>query len=523
MSAFLDRFASSIHGVLSGFDRIRFRGTQRLLASVRGLGAFLSLSHVRLTEFKPYVTAVTDRIRHAVETQAREAGVAVTYLNDSSLSKEEVAADLAKRAGRTTGLRAILSAVEPCRTFFVRKNPATGFIELQNRLGKCLHYYHYWHDATLGPCHVRLQTWFPFNVFVCVNGRDMLAGELMRQGIAFRKRDNCFSWVSDLERAQQLLDAQVRLDWSAELTRLLTASHPDWPQWPGMDRAPYWSADQTEWATDVLFRSRAELSRLMPSLIQHALIGLGCGNVMRFLGRHVPGTGEVHARFAGEVGTDYVKRPEGARVAFRVNRNAVKFYDKQGSVFRVETTITDARDLKSFRAKESDPEGPKRWLPMKKGVSDLPRRAEVSQKSNERCLEALAATKTERTVGELTAEVCERTKWKGRPVRALNPLAADDLCLLRTVGRGEFVFNGLRNRDVRAALYGPAPDDAAEGKRQSAAVTRLLRLLRAHGVIQKIAKTHRYKVTTTGRELIAALTIAHAAQPQTLQNTAKAA
>ena len=63
----------------------------------------------------------------------------------------------------------------------MRKNPTTGFIELQNRLEKCLHYYHYWLDEKLGPCHVGLQTWFPFNTFVCVNGREMLAGELTRQ------------------------------------------------------------------------------------------------------------------------------------------------------------------------------------------------------------------------------------------------------------------------------------------------------------------------------------------------------
>lgn len=521
MTSFLDRFSDSIHGVLSGFDRIRFRGTQRLLASVRGLTAFLAFRSVRLTEFKEYVTAVTTAIRRQVEAGAEQAGVAIEYVNDPSRSKEELAADLARRAGRTTGLRAILSAVEPCRTFFVRKNPATGHIELQNRPGKCLHYYHYWLDEKLGPCHLRLQSWFPFNVFVCVNGREMLAGELTRHGIAFRQRDNCFSWVQDLERAQQLLHAQVQFDWAAELTRLLTASHPGWPTWPGMDRPPYWSADQTEWATDVLFRSRAELSRLMPGLIEHSLVGLGCGDVMRFLGRPTPGG--AHPKFAGEAGIDYVKRPEGVRVAFRVNHNGVKFYDKQGSVLRVETTITDARDMKSYRPKDGDPDGPKAWRPMKKGVSDLPRRTQVSQRSNDRCLAALAAAATDQTVGELTAPVCRRTTWRGRPVRALNPLAADDLRLLRVVGRGEFVLNGFRNRDVRAALYGPAPTDPAEAKRQSAAVTRKLHLLRAHGVIRKVAKTYRYQLTESGRELIAALSTAHAAQPKALQNQAKAA
>jgi len=493
------------------------------LASARGLTAYLAFCGVRLTEFKPYVTRVTDVIRREVEAGAQRAGVAIEYVNDSSLSKEELTAELAKRAGRTRGLRAILSAVEPCRTFFVRKNPATGFIELQNRPGKCLHYYHYWLDEKLGPCHVRLQTWFPFSTFVCVNGREMLAGELTRERIPFRQRDNCFTWIKDLERAQNLLNEQVKLDWSEALTRLLTASHPSWSKWPGMDRPPYWSADQTEWATDVMFRSRVQLSRLMPSLIHHAMVGLGCRDVMRFLGRAVPSGTGVHHNFVGEVGTDFVKRPEGARVAFRVNRNGVKFYDKQGSVFRVETTITDARDMKSYRAKESDPEGPKAWRKMKKGVSDLPRRTEVSQRSNERCLEALAAVATEQTVGQLTAKVCERTEWKGRPVRALNLLAADDLRLLRTVARGEFVLNGFRNRDVRVTLFGSEVNDAAKTKRQSAAVTRQLRLLRAHGVIQKVAKTHRYQVTPKGRELIVAVTTTHAAQPKNLRNRTEAA
>ena len=267
-----------------------------------------------------------------------------------------------------------------------------------------------------------------------------------------------------------------------------------------------------------MFRSGAELSRLMPHFIRHSMIGLSCGDVMRFLGRKVNDDGAVHGNFGGEVGTDYVLRPEGARVAFRANRNGVKFYDKQGSVFRVETTINNARDMKSYRAKEGDSTGPKQWLRMKKGVSDLPRRTEVSQKSNERCLEALAAASTDRTVGELTAKVCERTKWKDRPVRALNPLAGDDLRLLRTVGSGVFVLNGFRNRDVRAALYGAESDDGVEAKRRSAAVTRLLCLLRAHGVIKKVHPTNRYQVTTLGRESIAAVTTVHESQPKCLQS-----
>jgi hypothetical protein len=513
MQAFLCRFAAFIYGSLSGFDRIRFRGTQRLLANAEGLRRFLAFKGVLLKDFKPYVTGVTDGIRQQVEAQAAAAGHQIIYVNDSHASKEQLAAEEAKRAGITRGLQAILSAVEPCRTFFVRKDPNSGHLVLENRPGKCLHYYHYWQHETLGPCHVRLQTWFPFNVFVCVNGRDMLAGELDRLGLGYRKRDNCFSWVEDVDAVQRLLDEQVTRDWSGALKELLTASHPKWSQWPGMDRDHYWSADQTEWATDVMFKSAGDLSRLMPRLVQVGLTGLGCGSVMRFLGRPVPASGRPHANFIGEVGTDYVKRPEGVRVSFRVNGNSVKFYDKQASVLRVETTINDARDMKSYRCKEGEPEGKKQWLRMKKGVSDLPRRTQVSQKSNERCLEALATVSSDRTLGELTAEVSRRKTKAGRSVRALNLLGEDDLRLLRAVGKGEFLVNGLRNRDIRALMFDREAKDEVEAKQQSSAVTRMFRLLREHGVIRKVPSTHRYLVTEKGRELIVGLMAAHDANP----------
>jgi hypothetical protein len=513
MNTFVSRFAASIYGVLNGFDRIRFRGTQRLLASVEGLSRYLAFRGVLLKDFKPYVTHVTDEIRQQVERGAATAGRKIIYVNDSQASKEQLAAEEAKRVGVRHGLQAILSAVEPCRTFFVRKDPTSGRLVLQNRLGKCLHYYHYWQDEALGPCHVRLQTWFPFNVFVCVNGRDMLAGQLDSLGVRYRKRDNCLSWVEDVGAAQKCLDEQVKWDWSKLLTSLLTASHPDWSSWPGMDRPHYWSADQTEWATDVMFKSAQELSRLMPRLVQLSLTSLGCRSVLRFLGRPVPPSGGVQPRFIGEVGTDYVRRPEGVRVGFRLNENGVKYYDKQASVLRVETSISNARDMKSYRPKESDPEGPRGWYPLKKGVSDLPRRTQVSQASNERCLESLATVTTDRTLGELTVAVCRRKTWEGRGVRALNLLAEHDLRLLRAVGRGEFLVNGLRNRDIRALMFDRDAKTDAEAKQQSGAVTRMLRLLRAHGVIRKVSGTHRYQVTERGREMITGLTMAYDANP----------
>jgi len=265
------------------------------------------------------------------------------------------------------------------------------------------------------------------------------------------------------------------------------------------------------------------LSRLMPRFVQLGMTGLGCGDVMRFLGRPVPGSGMPHGGFMGEVEANYIKRPEGVRLKFRVNQNSAKIYDKQGSNLRAETTINNPRDMKSFRTKEGNPEGEKEWRRLRKGVSDLARRAEISQKSNERCLNALASIETERTLGELTADVCRRKTGKGRSARALNPLADHDRRLLVAVGRGEFLLNGFRNRDIRGLMFEDASEetkDAIESKRQSATVTRLLRLLRDHGIIKKVSSTHRYLVTERGRELITGVTAAHAAIPLKIQAAA---
>jgi hypothetical protein len=217
MPTFVQRFAHLIHGVLSGFDRVLFRGTQRLLASLRGMSRFLHLKGILLKEFDAFAHATTQAIKTAVEQQAAELGRPVVYLNNVHTRKEDAARQLAQQQGARAGLVGILSAVEPCWSFEVGPNRAAKKLELPVRPKKCLHYYHYWLDPEVGFCHVRLQTWLPYHVFVCINGRAMLARQLDQAGVAYLRRDNCFTAVADLEQAQALADAQARWDWSALL------------------------------------------------------------------------------------------------------------------------------------------------------------------------------------------------------------------------------------------------------------------------------------------------------------------
>src|SRR5205823_9493466 len=138
------------------------------------------------------------------------------------------------------------------------------------------------------------------------------------------------------------------------------------------------------------------------------------------------------------------QRIEGMRVKHRVNTNSIKMYDKQGSVLRVETTINQPRDMKVYRPKEGDEGGKKDWRYLRKGVADLWRRGQVCQGANARYLTALSAADHPTPLGQLTKDLCRRTTFSGKPVRALNPLAEQDAALLQAVSGGQFVLTGFR-------------------------------------------------------------------------------
>jgi hypothetical protein len=120
---------------------------------------------------------------------------------------------------------------------------------------------------------------------------------------------------------------------------------------------------------------------------------------------------------------------------------------------------------------------------------------------------------------ELTKDLERPTTWNGRPVRGLRLLGEDNELLL-AVSRGEFNLNGFRNRDLQRLLQEGRPANAAEGKRRCAAMSRKLRMLRAHGLIKKVSHTHRYHLTDDGRVAIAAIS---AAQRATVAQLSKAA
>jgi hypothetical protein len=520
MQQFIQKLGNRLVGTLSGFDRLRFRGTLLLLTSEGGMSEFLWRSNVLLKNFKTYVEGITGRVRQASERLAAQSPHRkIEYLRTTRISKEQVARELAERYRVREGLIGVLSCIEPCRSFDIRKDAPSKRLRLWLGERQCLHHYFYFHHREFGLLHVRLQTWFPFSIHVWLNGRQWLARQMDRAGIRYQQRDNCFVKIDDLPAAQRLLARQLARSWPRLLDALRRIVHPEHARITAASPMDYyWTVDESEWATDLMFRSPEELARIYPRLLRHGLLTFGSGEVLRFLGRRVPAHG-VHGNFRGEVLSDLRTRPEGVRIKHRAGQNSIKMYDKQQSVLRVETTLINPKDMKVFRPKQDDPQGPKAWRTLRKGVADLHRRAQVCQAANERYLEALAAADDETTVAELAQSVCRPVTVDGRRHRALHPLADQDARLLETVHDGQFTIHGFRNRDLRVRLFASAVN-ATERRRQSTQITRQLALLRAHGLIKKVPKTHRYVLTAKGQTTIATLLAVRHANTKQLTSAA---
>jgi len=525
MQKFIAKFGNMIQGVLSGADRLVLRGSLRAIQYAFGMRGYLWHKQVRLTEFGRHAQQITAQIKEASLAEAKRLGRPVQYLPSSKTDKKTIAEQIAERDQIQQGLICVLSSVEPCLSFDVGPNPEKKQLEIKHRLRKCLFLYHYWKHPVFGFMSARIQTWFPFQIQIYLNGREWLAQQMQSAGLEYVRHENCFSWIADYARAQSLLDDQLKTDWPQELDEIARQLNPlqeeIFAQFPARY---YWSAVESEWATDVGFSGGVELRRLFPLLVEHGMTSFSSPDVMRFLGHKVTASGQVHGHFQGEVCTDLKRRPEGVRVKHRVDRNSVKMYDKvhgaPGSVLRIETTMNNEKAFRVYRPKEGEPDGDKKWRRLRRGLADLHRRGEVSQQVNERYLDALASVDDSARVREILEPVEKRKHWKGRPVRALHPFSPEDSALLEIISRGEFMIRGISNQDIRKAWFPQPASSAAERRRRSAQISRKLRLLRAHGILHKIAGRNLNQVSDAGRVILTTFLLAREASANQLMKKA---
>lgn len=211
-TSFESMHQESIDGKLTTVDRMIFNGYLNFLFPTGYFEYFLSRQDVSLKDFGCYVQKATDALKRNARQIADQLGRPYIYLHSTVLGKDKLAKEIAKRDGIDEGLICVLATLEMRPCFGVQFYRDTHRPYVVRRLRKCLHIYFYFIDPEFGFMHARVQSWFPFEIQVYINGREWLARQLDQRGIGYRRYENAFLQIDDLK-------ATVRLCLNRHLVR----------------------------------------------------------------------------------------------------------------------------------------------------------------------------------------------------------------------------------------------------------------------------------------------------------------
>jgi hypothetical protein len=521
MNQFVQKFSSVVKGVLTGFDRIVFKGSVLPLVYEEGARGFLRGLGILNKDYKQWMVAQSAKIVEdaTAYAEAHCAQEGILWIPSSATRKEALAKERQQEEGIASGPVGVWSAVESCISYKARYCAQSGFPQIKSDWTKCKHLYFYFDHEDYGFMNVRLQTWFPYNIQVALNGREWLRRGLESHGCDFVAKGNKFLHIDDFALAQSLLEKQLDTRWTRTLDSFLPDVFPAMRSILGPHLSYYWTLWQSEWATDLVFPTPGHLAGMSDSLLRHAFMTGTAPRVLRYLDRPLTKAGLPYANMNNEVTSRLLDFADGVRVRHWVDHNSVKVYNER-NVLRIETTVNQPGMFKVHRHAQGEPESaPKRRLPLRKGVADIVLRAQVSQEVNDRFMDQLATCSDETPVRDVIDAVCAPGKNHGRRFRALD-VTGKDRALLQAIADPLFAISGITNRALREKLAGQPGYDGRTQKQLCAKVSRQLRLLRDHGLIRKMPRQNKYQLTAKGRQLTTTLSALLVASTQQLMETA---
>ncbi len=399
--------------------------------------------------------------------------------------KEDVVAPHYRQFEAAEGVVAILTSTESGRTFvsYTPRYPPSGgdpgYRLLHPARKRFLHYYFYLLDPVLGPMSLRVGTFLPFTLAVFLNGHSFLAQELTRLGVGFRKDDNAFLAVDDLaalqaaaERLTPRLIEQRCEYWARQLAPRFTAEEQ-----AAVDLHYRYSVAQIELATDVIFRRSAPLKALFRRATELGILLGGAERTTHLFGRRIT------ARYGGKLQTVLDRRNEGQPILRSYYGSSfVKQYEKGDRLLRTETCVNNTYDLSIGRRLEN-----------------LPTLHERMQATNARYLEAqaelLASTVDDGALASLARPVVVGA-------RRVPGLKLEDERVIRLLEGllhpGTFVADWT-TREVHARLL--ARHRLTEADYRPSQLRYDLGKLRAHGLVERLGTSRRYRLTPRGLKL----------------------
>jgi len=357
-----------------------------------------------------------------------------------------------------------------------RRNPKTGqpYPWLVRSTAMVNHYYFYCVDEDFGPFFLKFCTYFPYNAKLCLNGHEYAKRQLAKKSIAFESLDNGVLSCADPQRLQAICDGLSSEKIDALLRKWLRRlPHPFEPR----DRAAGYRYDlsilQAEFSlTQVL--DRPVTGRVFFEEVIRENLDIGRpAQVQLIFDRRV--TRRTPGRFRTRILT------EGVTPSLHVDykRSRIKQYHKEGRALRTETTINDAHDFG-----------------VGKRLKNLPALRKIGFAANRRLLQVEKVSHDCNLGDDAFHRLQAPAIVDGQRTPGLRYADPRVHALLSAICLFCLLPNGFTNADLRrllAPLLGLKPDQLTQGR-----MTYDLRRLRLHRVIERIPKTHRYRVTEDG-------------------------
>jgi hypothetical protein len=472
-------------GTISCFDRVIIQGTLPDISHPGAITGFFNAHRIRIFDFKQWAAPMRDQIKGTIEALAAENGIDIEFIRKQrDFRKNQRIQKILAQRGDHPGIVHIFSAMESCTAFQPWHDKQTHATFFKYDSGRCLHYYVYFIDKDLGLCYLRIPTWAPFRLQFYFNGHNWLARRLRKHGIGYQQVDNAFVHIDNFPKAQKLAERfPVR-----RLHRLLDRyARRLCPVVARFASGIHWSIMQAEYATDVVFTVRQSLSPIYEELVRTLSHAVKPDHVAMFLGKR------LHPRYEGELRTEFSTRQEGHCLRHFMGQNGIKMYDKFGRLLRIETFSNDVSFFKHHRRVEHrDGTYSYKTANLRKTIYSLPDLAQLMRGCNRRYLDFLSAVDDPTNGIKRVNRISQPVKQAGRSYRGFNLFDHDDETVFHAIAQGGVQGFGIRNSGLRATL------DKTSGQ-----VSRILKRLRNHGLIKKVANTYKYYLTTLGRQVVA--------------------
>jgi hypothetical protein len=338
------------------------------------------------------------------------------------------------------------------------------------------HYYVYLVDKDFGPLFIKFCSYFPYAAKLCLNGHEWLKRQLTQREIPFEPLDNGIRSSDEARRVQRIADTLDAAKIDAVFRKWLRrVPHPFAPAHRAAGYRYQLSILQSEFAlTQVL--DRPLTGRCFFEEVIRENLDIGRPDQMQLIfDRRV--TRRTPGRFSTRVLTEGVV----PSLHVQYKRSKVKQYHKEGQALRTETTINDTYDFEIGRA-----------------LRNLPALREIGFAANRRLLR-VESLSHDCFIGEDQLDaVSQPIVVHDQHASGLRFGDRRVLALMQTLCLFALSPTGFRHRDVRAhvaQLLGRDPDAYAAGP-----MTYDLRRLRLHGLIERVPRSHRYRITPLGAQ-----------------------